>query len=382
MSQNHRTRQPAAPWEGALGRLLFAVLAAGLVAWSAPLQAAESRMFEVRGVSVDATAENASAAREKALAEGERKAFRRLLERLTVARDQSRLPELPREEIQAYILDFTVAEEKTSSVRYLGTLNFRFKRQDVRQLLIAYNIPFAETPSKTVLVVPVMRRDGQAVLWDDGNPWYRAWASQPMGGGLLPIVLPLGDLQDISTLPVEAAIAGDREKLLATAQRLGAGDALVAVATVEEGSGQPAVRVEAQRYGGVEDEGARFALQAEDGEKLEELLVRAARETRGHIADNWKRRNLVDYGHGGVLAVTVPVATLRDWLGVRRVLGQISVVRRAEPILISTQEVRVNLHYVGDADQLITALEQADMSLAQEGREWILVPLGALPGRG
>jgi len=357
---------------------LAAVLLAG---FATPSRAAEPTVFEVRGVKVDVTADTASDARDQALAEGARKAFRTLLERLTVARDHDRLPDLSQDEIQNYILDFSVEEEKSSAVRYLGTLDYRFKPQEIRKLLIAYNIPFAETLSKPVLVVPVIRRGGTASLWEEGNPWFKAWAALRANAGLLPIVLPLGDLQDMSTLPVDAAIAGDTEKLLATAGRLDAGDALVAVATVDGAGGTPSVQVEAHRYGSVESSAA-VSLQAQDGETLPALLQRAAKETRARIADDWKRLNLLDYGRAGVLAVTVPVATLGDWLQVRDTLRRIPVVRTAEPILISTQEVRVNLHYVGDADQLITALQQADLSLTQEGGEWILVPAGALPGQG
>lgn len=378
MSQHVGTPAPAAPRSVMVWLTLVAVVFIGL---ATPSHAAEPKVFEVRGVKVDVTADTASDARDQAVAEGARTAFRTLLERLTIARDHDRLPDLSQDEIQNYILDFSVEEEKSSAVRYLGTLDFRFKPQEIRKLLIAYNIPFAETLSKPVLVVPVIRQGGTAALWDEGNPWYKAWAAQPANAGLLPIVLPLGDLQDMSTLPVDAAIAGDTEKLLATAGRLDAGDALVAIATVGNVGGTPSVQVEAHRYGSVES-AAQFSLQAQNGETLAALLQRAAKETRARIADEWKRLNLLDYGRAGVLAVTVPVATLGDWLQVRHTLRQIPVVRNAEPILISTQEVRVNLHYVGDADQLITALQQADLSLTQEGGEWILVPAGALPGQG
>ena len=86
-------------------------------------------VFEVRDVAVDVTAETATKARELALIEGRKLAFRRLLERLTLRIEHQGLPDLGAEEIAAYVNDFSVAEEKTSAVRYLARLNFRFKHE-------------------------------------------------------------------------------------------------------------------------------------------------------------------------------------------------------------------------------------------------------------
>ena len=89
------------------------------------------------------------AARQQALNEGQQKAMTILLERMTLKSDYARLPGLSPEEITEYIQDFSIAEEKSSSVRYLARLNYRFRPGEVRDLLRAFNIPFAETPSST-----------------------------------------------------------------------------------------------------------------------------------------------------------------------------------------------------------------------------------------
>ena len=110
--------------------------------------AVATNVYEIQGVAVDVTADTAAAARKKALTDGEAAAFRRLLERITLLEDRHRLPSLKTSEISTFVQDFSVADEKTSSVRYLATLSYRFKRRDVREMLISYNISFAETPSK------------------------------------------------------------------------------------------------------------------------------------------------------------------------------------------------------------------------------------------
>ena len=94
-----------------------------------------------------------------------------------------------------------------------------------RQLLTQYGCQFAETPSKPVLVLPVYRdRPGpcccgirtESLARGLGIPCRRPT-------GLVPMLLPLGDLTDIAAIGAEQAGAGRRsaQRLAAVAQRYG-----------------------------------------------------------------------------------------------------------------------------------------------------------------
>ena len=341
--------------------------------------------FEVEGARVDVTGNTAAAAREVALAEGERKAMRRLLERLTLRVDHDRLPKLDREVISTYVQDFSVAEEKLSAVRYIAALNYRFRASDVRELLQAYDIPFAETPSKPVLVLPVYRSAGALLLWDEPNRWRMAWDSLPPRDGLVPLMLPLGDLADIALIGAEQALQGDLQRLQDVATRYGAGDTIVALATlgIDPASATRRVEVSVTRYGSIlEARTSVLELTAKDGENDHELLRRAAAELASVAEDNWKTDNLLQFGSQAVVAVTVPIGGLVDWLLVRKRLGKVAVISRTDLVLVSREEVRVNFHYIGDLDQLVLALEQLDLRLARDGDEWVLrVAAGPVGGK-
>ena len=364
---------------------LFAIVAGVLVAAGAGADAARAQasdVFAVMGVDVDVTAETAAAAREEALVDGERRAFRRLLERLTLLADRDRLPEFSRDEITAYVKDFSIAEEKASAVRYLATLNFRFKAEDVRRLLIDLALPFAETASKPLLVLPVYQAAGALLLWDDPNPWRDAWAARPTVDGLVPLVLPLGDLSDIAAIGAEQAVKGDSQRLTAIAAKYRAGDTLVAhgILRLDTRRGLPDLEVYLTRYGTALQEHTVVRTFATAGdESLDELLRRAAAVLAQQVEDNWKRDNLLQFGQPAVLAVTVRIGSLGDWLVVRKRLAGVAVIRRADLALLSPAEVRVNLHFIGDRDQLALALEQSDLRLFEEGGHWRLGLVGAPP---
>ena len=360
-------------------RTLAAIAALSLIvlAWMGGQTAsAQVRdVFEVKGVAVDVTAETAAAARVQALAEGERIAYGRLLGRLVPITEQNRLPDLGSGEVVQLVKDISVAEEKTSAVRYLAKLDIRFKDEEIRCLLIDYGIPFAETPSKPVLVLPVYQAAGALLLWDDPNPWRDAWAKGAAGDGLVPLVLPLGDLADIAAIGAEQAIGGDGQRLAAVAARYGAGDTLVTHATLrlDPLSRRPTVEVYLTRHGTALQEQTFVKSYGSKGEEsLGDLLVRAAADLTRQVQDTWKNDNLLQFTRQAVVAVTVRIGGLSDWLAVRERLGRVAVIRKAELVLLSRDEVRVNLHYIGEPEQLSLALEQADLSISKDGDDWIL----------
>ena len=354
--------------------VFVAALGLALGARSATVGGQAAEVFAVLGVAVDVTAENAAQAREQALGEGTASAFRRLLERMTLRAHHGQLPKPGGNQIDTYVNDFSVAAEKTSAVRYLARLDFRFKAVDVRQLLIDYGLPFAETPSKPVLVLPVYQAAGALLLWDEPNPWREAWAQRPRTDSLVALVLPQGDLSDIAAIGAEQAVGGDVQRLSAVSARYNSGDTLVAHAILRMGAGgRPDLEVSTARYGApIQEQRVVPTFSGEFGENLDDLLKRAAVELTLSIEDNWKQSNLLQFGHSAVVAVTVPIGGLEDWLAVRRRLQGVAVLRNTELVLLSRDEVRINLHYIGELEQLALALEQTDLGLARQGDDWIL----------
>lgn len=356
------------------------LLALGLVALpglSGFAQAEDGGAFQIDNLKVDVTAESAAQARDQARAEAQERAWRLLMERITLRADWPRLPMLTRDDIATYVRDFSVANEKTSAVRYIADLSFRFKEEDIRTLLSELRIPFAETLSKPVLVLPVYQSAGAQLLWDEPNPWREAWNQRDSRPGLVPMILPIGDLEDIGRIGAEQAISGDTARLQAIAQRYKAGDTLVAQGNrrVDPGTGKTVLEVFVTRFGSaLQEQTLVKGFEAGPDEGLEQLLKRAAEEVTLDIEDNWKRDNLIQAGVDHVVAVTARIDGLASWLNMRNRLRDVAVIRAIDLRLLSKTEVRMNIHYTGVPDQLVLAMEQADLGLYSAGSTWILTP--------
>ncbi len=225
--------------------LLPLLLAACLIAWSAEAATPSPSAFVVAGVPVDATAQNAVAARDAAQLQGQRLAFRRLLERLTQQSDWSRLPSPGDDSITNLVQDFDVSDEHNSGVRYLASYTFRFKAASVRALLRQANIAESELASKLVVVLPVLVTSQGPRPWNDDNPWHAAWAATSGRGGLVPWTVPAGDAADAAFDPANPAPA----QLAALSARYGGGDIVVATATQNGGADQAGLDISISRYG-------------------------------------------------------------------------------------------------------------------------------------
>src|SRR3546814_4210109 len=95
----------------ALAIVALAVLALAGPVLPAAAATTDSDLFTVRNIPVDATAETAPAARDKAIAEGRRLGFRKLVERLVPASEWGHVPAPTDGDLQRMVLGFEVADE-------------------------------------------------------------------------------------------------------------------------------------------------------------------------------------------------------------------------------------------------------------------------------
>lgn len=332
----------------------------------------------MRDVAVDVTAESAAAARDRAIVEAQRSAFDRLLTTLSSPSDIARLPTLSDDAISDMVLDFEVEEERVSTVRYIGRMAFRFRAEPVRRYLEQSGVGYAVTATRPALVVPVLTRDGSSRLWDEGNAWLAAWSAAPVGGPLVGIVVPLGDLSDITMIDAPQALDGDNAALQALAQRYGAGDVVVAeaVVSIDAASDAATLALDARRYTSAGVAGQlQDSLSAPGGEAaLPDLYTQAAQRVSAFLQDEWKQENLVSSTAEQHLDVLASFTGLDDWVDLQRRLSEVSTVRRASIKELSRNRARLDLVFVGDHEQLTRALDRRNLAL---------VPLpGAMPAPG
>ena len=332
-------------------------------------------VFTVLDVAVDTTAVTAAAARKKALASGHRAAFLRLMSRLVPRTLRNSEFEAGADRITQLVRSFGVDQEKTSAVRYLATLRFAFDRDGMRGFLREAGLPFAETQSKPVLVLPVLRRAGVYLLWDAQNTWLKAWSALPPSDGLVPIIVPKGELADLNDISADQAVQGRQDRLDVILARYGATDAILALAAIDTRrfGNAPVVQVSITRFGTRDaDRTTVLAVAAEPGDTIEDTIAAAAPRTFFQIEEDWKLDNLLRFDLPQQLIAIMPLDDLADWVSMKRLLSEIAFIEASELLALSRLGATVRLRYFGNQEQLALALSQRDVRLSEDAKGWTL----------
>ncbi len=363
---------------------IWKAIVLGALAVAGPAAAADrpDDVFTVAAVPVDATAANPSLARDAARQLGERRAFDLLIDRLVLAQDRGGVPKATDSALNDIVQGIEVANERSSGVRYLANYTFRFRPESVRRLLRDAGVPFAETPSRPVVVLPVLVADNRTTLWEEPNPWRDAWNAHPPQPGLVPLAMPLGELGDVAAIDAAAAASGDDARLQAIAQRYGGDDVLVAVASLKTATARHTLDVTGRRYtpgspGGEPKWTTTVAAAADEADP--DLMARAIADVVGQMQQAWKVANILDFSQSGTLRATVLAHDLATWLAVRDSLTGIPAVRRTEILSVDHSGAQIVLHYVGAEGQLRVALSQRDLELSGADPDWVLARRGAGP---
>ena len=331
--------------------------------------------FTVADVPVDATADSAVAARTEALAQGEATAFHTLMQRITSAADAEKIATPNADTLTNLVADFQVADEHRSAVRYVATYTFRFNPRNVRDYLHGQGIAFTDFSSKPVVVVPVLTAGGVAHLWDDPNPWREAWGAGPGQAGLVPWVLPAGDISDVSSFDLADAANPSPDKLAALSQRYGNGDVVIANATESTSGDKAELQVTLTRYRG---DGTTVTAHADiSGDSANAQFYHAGVSAAvAALEAAWKSATFTAPSvDDQVVQLAVPIQSVADWGKIREKLAQVPIIHKLTIDYMSRSEMRISLKYAGDPAALKIALAQSGLAMIDGD------PIGTLTAR-
>ncbi len=334
-------------------------------------------VFSVSGVTVDARAADELLAKSSGIARAQRTALRMLFERLTLRDDHDRLPEVDNSTVSEILRDFSIDDERFGGGHYLATLTVRFKPAGVRAQLTGAGVPFAETASRPILILPVFQTAASTLLWADDNPWFAAWTRLRRADGLLPLIIPVGDLADVSDVSADQAVLGESEKLSAIAKRYGARSTIVMVATlgVSKVDGALSLEVAASRYGVDQTDQTTFRrFVGKPGTSRDALFLDTANALVEEAEESWKRGNLLERNIEQWIAVGIPLSGLENWLAIRKRLRAIAGLKKFIVTRLSVDRADVEFLYLGKSEQLRLAMAQSDLELvyAPENATWTL----------
>lgn len=357
----------------AAAAVLAGILALMVSLW--PARAAgpvETSMFAVQGVDVDVTSTDATTAKNQALMDVQVKAFYDLVSRLGTPELAADLQtKLKPEDIAPFLRSLSIEQEMSAPGRYIGRFTVRFLPQKMQKFLGEYGIRVPSQQADPVLVIPVFRGPDGNKLWED-NPWRKAWIDLKGEQGIVPIIVPLGDLEDTEALSTNDALKGDAVRLEAVRKRYGAPSLLLAQAQPTEDGGLHVYIEGDTKLGKVKvnkiyraEEGSTETAETVAAMAFQAMLVKTYRDMAEKIAE--RSANTTQ-----TLAVTVPFTSPREWNAIRSRILATPNVSAVDLSTLNADGAVIRLVFTRTVEELQGNMQAAGLNLANTGSAWII----------
>ncbi len=381
---------------------LALMLAFGLSHGAAIAASKEDRVFTIGNYPLEARDQNAVAAKERAIAEGQQAAFRSLLKRLVPVTAYKRLGQLKGVKAGGLIESFAVRSERNSSTAYIASYDFVFSPEPVRRLLEKEGIPYLDRQALTVTIVPAYRVAPDAAkglpptlaATAGSDAWLYAWKALDLGNALTP-----GSLQplkpEVHADTVRKLSEGDFGMLRTLTQAYGTETVVLAV--LEPEASQKKLNVVLVGRDAVQNFYLKRTYRL-DGD-LAYTAELAAVISLSILEGRWKAIN--DRGATaptpatswdpatpaprldssgppstqageGPLTIAVVFRGMEEWQAISRQLAHTPEIAGLEVLGLSARRARVALSYPGGPQTLALALAQQGLILESTREGWLL----------
>ena len=172
-----------------------------------------AELYEVKNIVVSSKSSDTTKARTSAIIEGQVEAFKVILSKLQASYNIKTIPEV----VQPLIRSYEVSDEKMSPGQYRAIINVYFSKShldsflqksgvgnsDLKNLIEFQKVaefvkPISDLESRRILVLPVFRKNGEFVVWEEDSPWKEAWNEYDLSSNSnKEYIVALGDLEDI-----------------------------------------------------------------------------------------------------------------------------------------------------------------------------------------
>ena len=315
--------------------------------------------FYISGIRVDVKDTSAAQARIKAITQGQRKAFKMLIEQLLSSEDQTSLVQPTENQLNAMIQDFEVQNEKNSKVRYIGTFAFQFYPTKVQEFLNQKEktvLPMAT--NEKILVLPIYEENGKVLLWQEDNVWRNAWnQANDLKSFYL---LPLGDLTDILDFPERMAFKKDFARLQILRERYHAGYILLTVLKHDAPFNLSLYIYDGESLNYLEED---FPLLG-DLSLTPTLIQKALNKTLALIENFFAETKSGITLEKSSFEGRIMFQNHQEWLKNQKILSTVPGVRSFEVISLQRGQALIRLHHNGPEKRILKALEKKGFTVS------------------
>lgn len=364
------------------GFLALALLC-GLIAPSAAI--ASDKVFTVGNYPIDAEAANAVAAKEKAIADGQRAAFRSLLKRIVPVTAYKQIERLKAVDAANLVSGFAVRSERNSSTRYIAAMDFSFQADAVRAALASENVPYVDRQADTVTLVLASRPKADAPAVNDKGAWRTAWSGLDLTNSVTPLTL--AELKpEIHSDTIAMLEAGDSNGLRIAANEYNTNRIVFAIAEVDTSAKKLTITLSGEDTVGPILLKRAYTVSDGDMAYASEL---AAVIALGIFEGRWKAQiapsaTLAPSDQpvwaasaavsGEPVRATAVFSGPSQWNDMRANLLAMPGVEALEILSVTERNAELSFHYPGGSNAILQAGGSAGLNVVSTGQGVIITP--------
>ena len=349
----------------------FAILATAMLVFGSYAHASgpiETNPYAVQGVAVDESDTSAKTAKDKAIIDAQMKAIVQLGENLGSPEAGVELGKLEQKQVMPLLKSLSIEKEIISPGHYQAAFTVRFLPEKVKPLLSGLGVRLPEEQGPAMLVIPVWTDDkGQIILWDD-NPWRRAWLDLHSSQAQIPIIVPLGDDDDATTLSPKDVSENNVVKLEAIRRRYEVKTLLVAFAQAAPDGGIHARVVGSSQLGKITID----KIYTADTGMLDDSAALAAQRFQTLMTDKFRSDQAKASNSYQSLIVSIPFSGPSQWNGLRARILATPGVAGLDVTSLDIQGAAAKVLYSGTVEDLTNSLQATGLRLDHQGAGWVI----------
>lgn len=348
------------------------------------------RTYTIANYPVEARAANAVAAKDVAIADGQKAAFRSLLKRIVPVTSYRDIERIAATDPATLIDGVAVRSERNSATEYIASLDISFQAAEVRDLLNRQGIPFVDTQAPATIILP-LTRDAKAAAGPAGEfraasgAWGTVWPTLDLANSVSPLKAEtLKPELGPDTLRGLYDDATRTASIMTLAAAYGTDQVVVAIAEVDTEGRKVNVLLAGQDGAGPFVLNRAYRLN--DGD-LAYTLELAAVVSQGVLEGRWKAVNSsgsvaaaapysADAGGyaaaGDDVAFDAQFSGQTEWNAMRRVLLEAPGIDDIRIGTVSAGSASVSVKYPGGGPALAQALASYGIALTDTGGLWVM----------
>lgn len=323
-------------------------------------------IFKVTDIKEDVRSSSAAAAKNTAFKQAQIQAVKIVLRHLVRDEDYARAIAMPEDTMQEMVAEVSVISEKTTPVRYIGTLSVSLRPEKVREYLAEIAVPYVQRRSDRILIMPIAPQEIE-------ESWKNALKKEADKNALLNIVFPRNEIsanieavnphaQDTYYAPlVKATTTAD---LFDVADEYNVGT--VVIPTIKY-DGEEELAVAVTQYNRIDlTELAQFAVILEEGRPLDDFLARAAEHTVSRIENAFKEMAVVNMTDRTEILAIIPIASMKNWADIQKRLKKVQILTDFKIEAMTSKEIYLKVKYAETIDDLTEKLQEQRLYLRPE----------------